>query len=49
VLSFTEAHTACETVKFFFYVRRVRKRVWQNFLNLELMSFLVKRGVSTEQ
>lgn len=27
VLSFTEAHTACETVKFFFYMRRVRKRV----------------------
>ena len=48
VLSFTEAHTAYETVKFVIYMWRISKCGRQNFLYLELMMFRVKHKVPTE-
>lgn len=49
VLSFTKAHTVYEIVKFYFYMWRVSKWGWQNFLNFELMWFFVKCEVLTER
>jgi hypothetical protein len=49
VPSFTEAHTAFETVKSFFYAYSIGEHDEQVILNLELVLFHLKQKVSTKE